>query len=356
MSRPIANTTWVRLTVCVAACLVAVGCHSIGPRQQQPKPLPPVNAPRELAKASLPDYLIEPPDVLMIDAVRVVPVGVQKIAPADVLMVQATATFPDQPIDGAVVVGADGAISLGPAYGSVRVLGLTPDEARQTVEQHLRQILKSTVVSLSVLQSAAKQQIAGEHLVGPDGTVNLGTYGRVYVTGQTVEQARARIEAHLSQFLQQPEVAVDVVGYNSKVYYIISEGAGFGDAVTRMPVTGNETVLDAIASVNGLTQVSSKKIWISRPSPYEMGKDQILPVDWVGVTKGASTATNYQIMPGDRIFVAENRLIAFDSALGKLLAPAERIVGFTLLSTSTVQAINRFPKGYLTPSPVVVAP
>jgi hypothetical protein len=116
-------------------------------------------------------------------------------------------------------------------------------------------------------------------------------------------------------------------------------------------------VLDAIAQINGLSQVSSKKIWIARPSPSGQGCDQILPVDWVGVTKGGSSATNYQILPGDRVFVSEDRLVALDTGLGKLLSPMERIFGFTLLGTNTIQAVNRFPKGYLTPqSATVVVP
>ncbi|HEX4131722.1 MAG TPA: polysaccharide biosynthesis/export family protein [Pirellulales bacterium] len=309
--------------------------------------------PRELAKASLPDYRIEPPDVLLIDAVRIVSRGVVRIVPMDVLLIQATSTLPDEPINGPYVVAADGTVNLGPSYRSVAITGMTPEEAQQAIETHLRQILRAPTVSVSIIQSASKQQVAGEHLVGPDGTVNLGTYGNVYVTGATIDEARVRIEAHLSQFLQQPEVAVDVVGYNSKVYYVITEGAGFGDAVTRMPVTGNETVLDAIAHINGLSQVSSKKIWIARPAPNDAGCE-ILPVNWIAITRGASTTTNYQIMPGDRLFVQQDSCVALDTALGKLLSPAERIFGFTLLGASTVQTINRFPKGYLTPSPVVV--
>jgi polysaccharide export outer membrane protein len=173
----------------------------------------------------------------------------------------------------------------------------------------------------------------------------------VFVTGSTLAGARIRIYNHLSQFLVNPDVAVDVVGYNSKTYYIITEGAGFGDGVNRFPITGNETVLDAISQINGLSQVSSKKIWISRPAPDHVGPDQILPVDWVAITKGGSTATNYQVFPGDRIFVAEDHMIAFDTHLGKMLAPFERIFGFTLLGTQTVQTVNRFPKGYMSPTP-----
>jgi polysaccharide export outer membrane protein len=70
-----------------------------------------------------------------------------------------------------------------------------------------------------------------------------------------------------------------------------------------------------------------------------------LPVNWEEITQGAATATNYQILPGDRIFLAENKMIAFDATLNKLIAPFERVFGFTLLGTQTIQTINRFPLG-----------
>jgi polysaccharide export outer membrane protein len=181
---------------------------------------------------------------------------------------------------------------------------------------------------------SGKQQIAGQHMVGQDGTVTLGSYGSVPLVGMTLAEAKRSIEAHLAQFLEAPEVAVDVFAYNSKVYYVITEGAGFGDGVTRFPVTGNETVLDAIANISGLTEVSSKKIWIARPSQHGQGV-QILPVDWQAVTAFGVASTNYQLMPGDRVFVAEDGLVAFDTHLAKLLAPLERAMGFSLLGAGT---------------------
>jgi polysaccharide export outer membrane protein len=338
----------------ILACLLSTGCHNFGLHKEKTTPLPPMDAPRELAKVVLPDYIIEPPDVLQIEVSRITPREVHRIGPMDVLLIQSTATLPDQPISGPYVVGSDGAVNFGASYGSVPVAGLTAQEAQLAIAKHLGQILKMPSVSVSTVQSSGKQSISGEFLVGPDGTVSFGTYGRVLVTGRTVEEARRQIEMSLNRFMVNPEVSVDVVGFNSKTYYIITEGAGFGDGVNRFPVTGSETVLDAIAQINGLSQVSSKKIWISRPAPAQVGCDQILPVDWVSITKGGSTQTNYQIMPGDRIFVAQDHLVAVDTALGKLLSPMERIFGFTLLGSTTVQTINRFPKGYLTPPGVGV--
>ena len=139
---------------------------------------------------------------------------------------------------------------------------------------------------------------------------------------------------------------MDVFSYNSKVYYVITEGAGNGDNIVRLPVTGNETVLDAISQINGLSRVSSKDIWIARPAPSGVGCEQILPVDIEAIMKGGITATNYQVMPGDRVFIAQDSMVAFDTMLGKVTAPFERILGFSLLGATTVQTFNRFPFGF----------
>jgi polysaccharide export outer membrane protein len=219
------------------------------------------------------------------------------------------------------------------------VTGVTPEQAQEEVRRVMAMHVQDPVVSLSLIEMSGKQQIAGQHLVGPDGTVTLGSYGGVPVVGLTLAEAKLAIEQHLTRYLEDPEIAVDVFAYNSMVYYVVTEGAGFGDGVTKFPITGNDTVLDAISNINGLTQVSSKRIWIARPSP-ENGDCQLLPVDWQAVSAYGSTATNYQLMPGDRVFVAEDGLVATDTYLAKMLAPLERAMGFTLLATGTATRLS----------------
>jgi polysaccharide biosynthesis/export protein len=133
-----------------------------------------------------------------------------------------------------------------------------------------------------------------------------------------------------------------VFAYNSKVFYVVTQGAGLGDGVVRLPITGNDTVLDAIAQINGLESVSSKRIWIARPAPYGSGCHQILPVDWYLLTSRGDPGTNYQLMPGDRLFVAEDRLVALDTALSKFTAPFDRMFGSVLLGTNSVKSIKFF--------------
>ena len=229
-------------------------------------------------------------------------------------------------------------------YGSVPVAGRTREQAQQLIAEHLQTMLPQPQVAVSVLQMAGLQQIAGEHLVTPDGTVTLGSFGSVSVVGKTLAEAKRAIESHLSRDLEQPEVAVDVYAYNSKVYYVVFQGAGTGDAIYKFPITGNETVLDAITGVGGFEFVSSKSMWIARPTPIA-GNVQILPVDWQAITAQGAVATNYQLMPGDRLFIAEDKMIALDTGMAKLLAPVERAMGFSMLGVGTV---SRFSGNVLT--------
>src|SRR5262245_46390871 len=121
------------LGLALAACCASSGCVLT-------QPCPEVCAcpiPRELNKVTMPCYVIEPPDILLIDAVRVVPRPPYRIEPLDALLIQATDVLPTDPIGGLYVVDPDGTVNLGLSYGAVRVVGMTIPQARQAVETHL---------------------------------------------------------------------------------------------------------------------------------------------------------------------------------------------------------------------------
>jgi polysaccharide export outer membrane protein len=198
--------------------------------------------------------------------------------------------------------------------------------------------------SYDVAKLKYEQRIRGQHLVRPDGTISLGLYGSVYVAGMTLDQARRAIADQIAKTITNfPEdsLNVDVLAYNSKVYYVITDGGGYGEQVYRIPITGSETVLDALALVNGLPWVASKKhIWVARRTAGDVGYDQVLPVDYIGITQRGATASNYQVFPGDRIYVKADRWRTLDARVGKVLSPIERILGITLLGSETVNSIQ----------------
>jgi polysaccharide biosynthesis/export protein len=335
-------------TLIVAAVAALSGCQAVD--FYQPALQPPLPAafepPRERSMVSLPSYRVEPPDFLQIEMLKLVPLPPYRIDIYDVLQIRVLGTIIDQPIEGFYLVEGEGIVSLGPAYGTVRLAGMTIEEATEAITRKLQDVLAKPDVSVQLARTAGTQPITGQYMIAPDGTINLRQYGLLYVAGKTVTEIRLDLQKHLSQYFDSPEASVDVIAYNSKVFYVITEGAGLGDNVRRVPITGNETVLDALSIVNGLSQVSSTTIWIARPAPGGFGCEQILPVDYDAITRGGVAATNYQIMPGDRVFIAEDNLTAFNSFLTKVTMPIERLLGTASLGASATRAYQTLGRSY----------
>jgi polysaccharide export outer membrane protein len=292
--------------IAVIACLLgSFGCfHTQGisspdglsPRVNGPITMPPPNAvPTELTKITFPPYVVEAPDNLMIQVVQRARVPDKEFKPpandpmAKAPLVDSTKPLPVQDISGSFLVRMDGVVNLG-FWGTVHVAGLTLDQTAEAVRQHL------------LNQKTLK---------------DLGTVPESLV------------------------VIVDVVAYNSKRYYIVMDGGGYGEQVYTLPITGSDTVLDALANVFGLhTSASKRNIWVARRSPHADQPWQILPVDWVGITQHGITTTNYQVLPGDRIYVKAQRIITFDTTLSRWLSPLERILGVTLLGANVNNQIK----------------
>jgi polysaccharide export outer membrane protein len=219
---------------------------------------------------------------------------------------------------------------------------MTVNEAVQAVARRLSEVLTDSGVSVQLSKTSSLQPVTGEYLVAPDGRINLRQYGTLSISGKTVAEARQAIESHLANYLTDPKVSVEVRAFNSQYFYVILDGAGMGDNVRRLPITGNETVLDAVAAVNGISQLSSKKMWIARPTPGNPEKGTVLPVDYLAITQQGATATNYQLLPGDRLFIEGDPLIALNNELGKRTAPIERTLGLLGLETSTFNARRNY--------------
>ena len=143
----------------------------------------------------------------------------------------------------------------------------------------------------------------GHHCVGPDGRVNLGGLGSVYVAGMTIDEARTAIEKAAATSIESPQVIVDVDAVKSKLYYVIQESNN-GDTVVSVPITGNETVLDAIAQIGGLNAAGLTLVYIVRQPLSGLVSPATIPVEWSKIARGESETTNYQLLPGDRLFIS----------------------------------------------------
>jgi polysaccharide biosynthesis/export protein len=318
----------------------------------------PGTLPWERSLTCITEYRISPQDILLIDAARLVPRPPYHIAPLDALTIQVVADTgqvdkkgqPDtdilrgKPINSIYRVEPDGTVNLGFTYGTVSVVGKTTPEAKEIIKEYLLQTCGKLKPDVQVQLAEAKtlHQIRGPHLVQADGKISLGSYGAVFVAGMTLEEAKSTIQDFLSAKLLEPEISLDIA--NSMVIDIIFDQPGSGQSIVGLPYEGNQTVLDAIAELKGLPPgIDRARIWVARRSAEG---DEILRVDWKAITQRGAPATNYQLLPGDKVFVALDPSAETDSVLAKLIAPVERITGgLILLRNPTVQTFRTSDNG-----------
>ena len=241
--------------------------------------------PRELAKQVLPQYLIEPGDVLLVE----------------VTDLNSTVRLP-----GDQTVQPDGTIDLG-RYGPLDVAGRT-----------VAQIESDAQRMVTAFEHDAQRK--GEHRDGQRGdslrSDGLRSDG---LRGDGLRGGGLRGGGPLSdRQSREPDVPVELnvrlVEPTSKVYYVTGEV----NAPGAYPLVGRETVLDAIIEAGDLTDRANRhKIILSRPSAPGQCR-LVLPICYRHIVQLGDTTTNYQIRPGDRIFVSS---LTFWQELGQTFFP-----------------------------------
>src|SRR4051794_26934847 len=254
---------------------LACGCQTVRTPEEK---IAKSNLPREFTKVSMPDYVVEPPDLMIVEVLE---------------------ALPGRPISGERLVRPDGKISLG-FYGEVFVAGLTTDEIKEKIVLHLRKYLPDEVLGLTEIDQK----------------------------DNSVKPVEPR---------ESNRVFVDVTAYNSKYYYVQGDVAAPG----KMPITGNETVLDAINYAGGLIPTAApQNIRLVRPAPPGACCEQVLPVNLAAIISAGDPTTNYQIMPGDRLVVYRDPIVRTTIFIDRLAAPFQTVINSMLQYTFTARSVK----------------
>jgi protein involved in polysaccharide export with SLBB domain len=133
-----------------------------------------------------------------------------------------------------------------------------------------------------------------------DGTINLGRYGHVVVAGKTVPEIEPEVRAVVEKTTKDAgPILVRLITRVNKIYYVLGEV----NAPGSFPLQGRETVLDGIIAAGGLTDRASRRnIILVRPTAPDSCR-AVLPICYNEIVQLGDTSTNYQLAPGDRIYV-----------------------------------------------------
>lgn len=112
-------------------------------------------------------------------------------------------------------------------------------------------------------------------------------------------RARREFERRLDEMVQQNRVSVRLTNWDSKKIYVLGDVNSPGSFLYR----GNETVLDAIIEAGGIASKANRHdIIVSRPSSCGDCRT-VMKVCYDQIVQLGDASTNYQLLPGDRVFV-----------------------------------------------------
>jgi protein involved in polysaccharide export with SLBB domain len=160
-------------------------------------------------------------------------------------------------------------------------------------------------------------QYSGEQRIGPDGRINLGDAGRIFVDGETVPQIARTVAEAVS--VEPRHVHVAVAQYNSQYLYLFGQVAGLQRAVAYQ---GPETVLDLLHRVGGLTPAAAPHdIRIIRPHVAEGKAPEVFTIDLAAIALRKEAETNIILEPYDQVHIGQSRRSSFADCLPPWLRP-----------------------------------
>ncbi|MEZ6075673.1 MAG: hypothetical protein R3C56_08340 [Pirellulaceae bacterium] len=113
---------------------------------------------------------------------------------------------------------------MGYGYGSVEIAGNTVGQAKLLIEQHLLDNRAIHRCRYRCAMSLSSNPSPENTWLAQTGPFPLANTARFPLVGLTLDEARMAIADHLSPYFANPQVSVSVYAFNSKVYYIVTQG------------------------------------------------------------------------------------------------------------------------------------
>ena len=190
------------------------------------------------------------------------------------------------------------------------------------------------VLSITVFGS----NIAGKYTVEADGTFTFDLIGRVTAGGRSPRELEADLRKRLADgYFKNPQVSVAVEQYRSQQIFIVGEVRTPG----AYPLTGDMTLIEALARAGSVTPAASGEALIVHPrtaksGPLLPGQDadaEVIRVD-VKALQSGQLSQNYRLRDGDTIFLPTAEIIYI---YGQIKSPGS----FPIKSGTTVlQALS----------------
>ncbi|WP_372897695.1 polysaccharide biosynthesis/export family protein [Stieleria sp.] len=204
-------------------------------------------------------------------------------------------------------------------------VGHRPDIATELAKQALppHRVEAGDILVIEPNDFNSPIRLQSDQTVPQDGVIELGEYGRIAVTGLNTEEIQQLVQARIAaretvrrkgqiglathrqnadsagESVPDYGITVRLVNLENAQYYVMGEV----NAPGSYPLVGAETVLDAVIAAGGLSdRANEHQVILTRPQ-LDGQPRQILPVCYKQILQLGDVSTNYQLQPGDRVYV-----------------------------------------------------
>ncbi|MBZ0167712.1 MAG: polysaccharide export protein [Candidatus Omnitrophica bacterium] len=193
-----------------------------------------------------------------------------------------------------------------PIDGSILSLEV-PSDSRYTLGVN-------DVIEVSVLRHP---EVSGQYIVNQEGKMQFEFVGDIHIAGQTKDEVAQTLQDKLTEYIISPEVTVKIVGYNSKVVYVIGEVGQPGKIFMRGDtITVREALLQA-----GLPLLSAKVEKSKLFTPSAAGVPVQKRVDVKSLLYKGDLRENLVMKPGDTLFIPPTAMTKVMRTISPVAAP-----------------------------------
>jgi protein involved in polysaccharide export with SLBB domain len=161
-----------------------------------------------------------------------------------------------------------------------------------------------------------------QQMVGADGRIDLGEFGKPRVEGRTPPQIADLIADAVG--VPRGHVRVQVADYRSRPLFLFGPSVGWQRSV---PYQGQETVVEVLERVGALAPGTEPgEVYVVRAHIADGGRPEVYHIDLRDILVNRNETANLQLLPNDQIYIGDNPRERFERALPPWLSLAYRVV------------------------------
>jgi polysaccharide biosynthesis/export protein len=144
----------------------------------------------------------------------------------------------------------------------------------------------------------ARPELSGQHVVGPDGDIQIPFLGSVRITDMTPDEASTKLSSALSEYYLGAYATITILSYSSNTVTVLGHVSKPG----QFKFSDNPTLLEVLAEADTRSAGDAQGGEIKRCAIFR-GKNRALWIDLGPLYRGDDLDLNVKLQRGDLVYV-----------------------------------------------------